>query len=109
MSDDRTWTWYCGILAGYGECIWQQLVSEHTTLRYIAKILRGPQGERLMRLPFGADKHAETMYSNRDSIVFYAPADKHASDEVLALYDLNKIISASAADIGKAPKLSLVK
>jgi hypothetical protein len=107
MPDDRQWTWYAGILAGYGECIWQQTVHEQTTLRYISRILHSPRGPSLMAVPFGAAKGAE-VHTDGTKILMYAAAEESAVHQALELHGVQNIIRATPADIDKAPKLRLV-
>jgi hypothetical protein len=108
MPDDRTWTWYVGVLQGWGDCIWQDSEIAPTELRYVARILMGPQGVKLMRVPFGCEKGAHVTIS-RDKIVAFARADQDAIDGAMECYGMKAIIAASAGDLGKAPKLTLVK
>jgi hypothetical protein len=111
MPDDRTWTWYVGVLQGWGDCIWQTLDNQKgqpvATLRYITRVLMGPKGIQMMRVPFGCDKGAE-VEMHRDKLIAVAPASQDAIDGALECYGMKTIIAASAADLNKAPKLHLV-
>jgi hypothetical protein len=113
MPDDRTWTWYVGILQGWGDCIWQGETAgdgfEGTLhLRYIARVLMTQKGPQLMRVPFGCAKGADVTI-HRDKIVACAAAAQDAIDGAMECYGMKTIIAASAGDLDKAPKLTLVK
>jgi hypothetical protein len=113
MSDERTWTWYVGCIAGLGDVIFQADNNHlyeigYCKARYMCRVIIGPQGTKLMRIPFGCDKGAEAGLL-RDKLLYFAPASQDAIDGAMECYGMKAIIAASAGDLGKAPKLTLVK
>lgn len=112
MSDDCAWKWFVGILQGWGDCIFQASPDiaarcEYVTLRHVVRIVTGPRGEGLVKVPFGCDKHADVVM-RLDKIIAHAPADQSAIDNAMNAYGLKTIIAAGAADLDKAPKLRIV-
>ena len=111
MPDDRAWSWYCGVLAGWGDCIWQAADYDRdaafSILRYVVKIVATPRGEGVVKVPFGAEKGADVTI-RADKIITVAQADEGASDTAMQAYGLKTLVSATAADLDKAPRLKLV-
>jgi hypothetical protein len=112
MPDELPRVWYCGLLPGWGNCIWQTCddasMVDFCRLRYIAQIVAGPRGEGLIKVPLGAAKGAECTI-RADKILAFAPASDEARDNAMNAYGLKTIIAASPADLDKAPKLVLHK
>jgi hypothetical protein len=98
-------------LQGWGDCIFQvdtnSLDQQYAALRYIVRIIAGPRGEGVVKVPFGAVKGAEVRML-KDKIISNALANDEAKDTALSAYGMKTIISATPADIDKAPKLSLL-